>query len=307
VSAPKKIAALLVVVLALIAPATAAADSPFDAALTGGSLKLGTLSPFALGADQIKVSGPLGDDGTVNIPASGITFQPISTNVDVSGFSLQVTIGLSATGPATGKIPLSGGPATLTVPAQASVEALPLLPASQGCTVGPITFAMSGTYDAATKKLSVAQPDVSVPAVGTSCGALGGVVNSQLGLPSTNNAVSLDFAVDALQGALSFGKLSAKLVKNALSVPVTCKGGGACDGVVQLTTKVKGKSVVLAKSTYSVAADKAKTLKLKPSASARKKIDAAGKKGLKSAVEIWPKGAKKAAVTKSLTVKGAGK
>jgi len=308
VSDAKKIVALLVVAGALLAPATAGADATVNATLTAGSLKLGSLSPFALGANQIKISGPVADDGTVNIPASGVTFEPIATNVDVSGFSLNVQIGLSATGPITGKLPIAGGPASLTVPAQASIVAEPLLPASQGCTVGPITFAMTGTYDAAAKKLSLAQPDVSVPAVDASCGALGGIVNSQLGLPSSNNAVSLDFAVDALQaGALSFGKVAAKLVSGALSVPVSCKGGSACAGVVELTTKLKGKSVVLGKANYSVPAGKTSTLKLKPSSSGRKKINAAGKKGLKSALEVWPKGAKKAAATKALTLKGGGK
>jgi hypothetical protein len=297
--------------LALMAPAAAAADTNVNAGLTSGSLKLGTLSPFGLTADQIKLSGPVADDGTVNIPASGVTFAPISTNVAVAGFNLQVSILLNATGPVTGKLPLNGGPASISVPAQATIEALPLIPASQGCTVGPITFDMTGTYDAATKKLSIAQPNVNVPAVGESCGQLGGIVNSQLGLPSANNSVNLDFLVEAAQSAaLTLGKVGGQLKSNALSVPVNCKGPAEADGCLgqlRLTTKVKGKSVSLGKVAYDIATGDKETLKLKPSSSARKKITEAGKKGLKATLEIWPKGAKKAAATKSLTLKGGAK
>jgi hypothetical protein len=44
-------------------------------------------------------------------------------------------------------------------------------------------------------------------------------------------------------------------------------------------------------------------VKLKLSSSALKRINNAGKKGLRTSVEIWPKGAKKASTHKSLTLK----
>jgi hypothetical protein len=80
---------------------------------------------------------------------------------------------------------------------------------------------------------------------------------------------------------------------------------------VQLTTKVKSrrttKVVVLAKKTYSVRAGKNGTVRLRLSSSVLKRIKAAGRKGLKTSVEIWPKGAKKAATHKSLTLKTGGR
>jgi hypothetical protein len=221
----------------------------------------------------------------------------------------------------------------MVIPAQAKVEAYaggtPLLGTTSNCILGPLNFDVSGNYDAGAKTLTVGSDSVAVPSAGDGCGPLGAQVNSLLGLPSSANSISLTFAVSNQAivptpetpsapvapaaippGVLAFGRLSTKIVRNALAVPVKCSGAAGakkCGGEVRLTAKVKSgkktKTVTLGKVAYGVGAGKSKTYKVRLSSTARKYIQKAGKKGLKTSVEIWPGGAKKAAVTKPLVLK----
>jgi uncharacterized repeat protein (TIGR01451 family) len=305
----------------------AAGGTAFDARLLNGSIRLGSIAPVDLAEGTVTLSGASGPGG-ISLPASGVVFRTLTLPVEVGTLKLNAKIILSAIGPATGTLPLGGGPAAINLPVQAKVEAeldngTPLLGSTSQCYLTPITFELSGTYDASTKRLSVTAPAVTVPEAGDGCGALGAQVNGLLGLPSSNNAVSLTFALNSAGstgGAVTpqapvvaaakakFGSISSKLPSNALTAPVRCTGdakASACKGAVQLVTVVKnGKKstrVVLAKATkYSVKPGKTQTLKLKLSSSALKLLAKAGKKGLVVTVEMTPSGAKKASSTKSL-------
>ena len=306
----------------------AVGGTAFDARLVSGSIRLGSIAPLDLADGTVTLSGSSGPGG-IALPASGIAFRALTLPVEVGTLKLNARIILSALGPASGTLPLSGGPAAISLPVQAKVEAeldngTPLLGSTSQCYLTPITFDLNGTYDAATKRLSVSAPAVTVPPAGSGCGALGDQVNALLGLPSSNNAVSLVFGVSSAgsgggggattpqqptikPATAKFGSLSSKLSSNTLSAPVRCTGdtkAAACKGRVQLVTVVKkGKKstrTVLGKASYNVKPGKTQTLRLKLSSSGQKLLKAAGKKGIVVTVELTPSGAKKASSTKSL-------
>ena len=321
-------------VVSVPAPEPPATDSGpagnFQATLASGSIRLGSIAPVDLAAGQATLDGSLAGDGTLTVPASGVQFKPLTLPVEVGTLKLNARIILSATGPATGKVPLAGGPAALSVPIQVKVEAeldngTPLLGSTSQCFIAPLTFDLGGSYDAATQKLTLSAPAVTVPQAGDGCGALGAQVNALLGLPSDNNAVSLVFSLGGAApttptnngggptttptAKAALGTVKATLSKNTLSVPVKCTGAAAakCRGVVSLVTTVKSgkktKTVVLGKVSYSTTGGKTVTTKLKLTSSGLKLLTAAGKKGLRTKLQLVPSGQTKTSSTKTFTLK----
>jgi uncharacterized repeat protein (TIGR01451 family) len=321
-----------------------AGSTAISGKLTAGSITLGTLPALGLTANQLTVSGTISSAGAMVLPKDKIKFSSISVDAGSVVPGATAKIILSAAGDGSGQLPPAGGAASVKVPVIAKVEVYaasgaPLLNlgASSNCTVGPIDFDLSGTYDAGSKLGKFASSTVSVPAAGSGCGAIGGTLSSAIGIPSSTNAVSLDIvfsgsaAVDdppvtpdptpSATAKEATVKLSTKAAtvskKSTVAVQVACSSTQSIDscsaGKVTLKAKVKtkkkGKKTVTVTKTVTVGS--ASYAKLTPgkSATVTVKLNATGKKLAKpgksakvsTVVQSSAKGAK--AVTGTLTVK----
>jgi uncharacterized repeat protein (TIGR01451 family) len=169
---------------------------------TGGTLSLAALGSVDLPENQVKLDGRLySDDGTVVIPTDGVTFAPVTQNIEGvlgEGSVVAVTISISATGNARGTLPNGGGPATFTMPVRADVTAklgdFDVIAAGTECALKPVTFDFTGTYDENAGTVHFEQNNVAFPQI-TGCGTFKGIVDQLLELPRNDIEMALDFKV----------------------------------------------------------------------------------------------------------------
>jgi hypothetical protein len=167
---------------------------------TGGSLSLASLGSVELPDNQLKLDGKLGSDGRWFVPASGVTFAPVTQTInDVlgPGTSVAVIISISATGNGWGTLTNGGGTAKFKLPVRADVQAklgdVSLLPVGTECSLKPITFNLTGTYNEAAQTAHLEQTDVAFPKV-TGCGSFKETIDSLLELPRNDIGLALDLA-----------------------------------------------------------------------------------------------------------------
>lgn len=219
---------------------------PLTLKSTGGTLSLASLGSVDLPDDQVKLEGLLyTDEGGVSIPQSGVTFAPVVQTIeDVlgPGTEVSVVISITATGDGVGSLPNGGGPATLTLPVRADVEAklgtLDLLPPGTECSLRPITFEFSGNYDEAAGTVRLAQPNVAFPQV-TGCDTFKAVIDDLLELPRSDIEMDLQFAVEKGAAVCPDGQVGTppdcsvlpqgtpKLAKPVIKAPKRVKAGKA--------------------------------------------------------------------------------
>jgi hypothetical protein len=204
-------------------------------AITGklreGSLSLAALGSVPLPADQITLSGVRAADGRWLVPKDGVEFLPVVQTIPDAigpGQNVDVEISISATNDGLGTLPSGGGPATFVLPVKADVVAKLnglTLPLGDECSLKPITFDLTGTYDEAGKSVTLSSPNVGFPTV-TGCGTFKAIVDSLLELPRDDIAISLTF--DLEQAAPSAPRLTKPRIKAPKSVkagkPVTIRG-----------------------------------------------------------------------------------
>ena len=294
---------------------------PITANMTAGTITLGALSPepLALPGGQLSIAGTVGDDGTWLVPSSGIILPAIVQDVDVSGIQARVKVIFSATGGAAGTITPGGGPASLAFKAQIKAEAtlpggdgiygtgddLPLLGPTSQCFLTPLDLSFEGTYDRTAGTLSLLASNIYLPKTSPGCGALGGTLDSALGLPlSTGVNMNINLAV---QNGVTVGVVGRSVKASQLSVPVSCgKFGPVCAGVIEVLGKVRShgklKTVVLSSQAYRVAAGKKASVRVRFSSAVRRQIARAGSKGMVVSVRVKAKGARKAAAVRSVRI-----
>ena len=125
------------------------------ATLTGGNLILPGLAdegaPFEGG--QLRLIGELYENGGLEVPASGVEFDPLVIEQTVPGVgALTASIAISATGPGVGTLTPGGGPASFQLPVKAQVTvdtAIPgfSIPPEANCFLEPIQFDLNGNWD----------------------------------------------------------------------------------------------------------------------------------------------------------------
>jgi hypothetical protein len=172
------------------------------ASLTGGELSLASLGAVPLPADQVSLEGVRASDGRWLVPAGGVDFQPVIQNIpDVlgPGTNVEVEISITATGSGRGTLPTGGGPATFRLPVRADVQAklgpISVIPPGTECSLKPITFNLTGSYDETAKTVSLTSPSISFPKI-TGCATFKETIDSLLELPRNDIEMSLDFALE---------------------------------------------------------------------------------------------------------------
>jgi hypothetical protein len=181
--------------------------------LTGGELSLASLGAVPLPADQVSLEGVRAADGRWFVAAEDVSFQPVVQNIpDVlgPGSNVEVTISISATGSGRGTLPAGGGPATFKLPVRADVQAklgpVSVIPPGTECSLKPVTFDLSGTYDETAKTVSLTSPTISFPKV-TGCASFKETIDSLLELPRSDIEMSLDFALTDIAGECPDGQV----------------------------------------------------------------------------------------------------
>ena len=216
---------------------------PVKAESVGGTLSLASLGSVDLPENQLTLNGRLyTDDGTLVVPASGVAFKPVVQELEMSpGVVATITISIVATGDAIGNLPNGGGPTTFVMPVRADVTAIvagnPLLPEGTECSLKPVTFDFTGTYDEATGMANLEQPNVAFPQV-TGCGSFKQLIDEQLELP--RNDIQMEIQVKITKGSESCpdGQVGtppdcaepqgkAKLAKPVIKAPKKVKVGKA--------------------------------------------------------------------------------
>jgi uncharacterized repeat protein (TIGR01451 family) len=173
------------------------------ATLREGNLSLATLGSVPLPAEQIKLTGKRYDNGALVIPASGVEFLPVIQTIEdaIGDQDANVEISISATGDGEGTLPKDGGPASLVLPVRADVKAtlgaLNPVPEGTECALKPVSFDLSGTFDAASKTMTLSSPSVGFPTL-TGCGTFGPLIDGLIGLPRNDIELSTTFGVEEL-------------------------------------------------------------------------------------------------------------
>lgn len=175
---------------------------PVKLTSTGGTLSLASLGSVDLPDDQVLLEGLLyTDQGGFSIPQGGVKFAPVVQTIDDvlgPGSKVSVVISITATGDGIGTLPNGGGPATFTLPVRADVEAklgtVSVLPPGTECSLKPITFEFSGTYDEAAGSVRLSQPNVAFPQV-TGCATFKQIIDDLLELPRSDIEMDLTFSV----------------------------------------------------------------------------------------------------------------
>ena len=292
-----------------------------NATLTSGELSLAALGAVPLPAELATLNGKRASDGRWFVPQDGVSFESVTQTIpDVlgPGTNVDVIISISATGAGRGTLPSGGGAATFVLPVRADVQArlgpISVIPEGTECSLKPVTFNLTGTYDEAAKKVTLASPSVGFPKV-TGCATFKETIDSLLELPRNDIALSMEFdledVVDACpdgqtgtppncvtpESKLTMSQIRApKQVKSGkpitLSTKVSNTGNAAATGVkvcLSSPTKlVKGKAQ-RCKTVSSIAAGRSVTVKFKVnskranrSAKAKFRIQATWKSGGKS-------------------------
>jgi hypothetical protein len=208
--------------------------------LTGGELSLASLGAVPLPADQVSLEGVRASDGRWFVAAAGVQFEPVVQTIpDVlgPGTNVDVTISISATGAGRGTLPTGGGPATFKLPVRADVQAklgtINVIPPGTECSLRPITFDLTGTYDEAAKTVSLTSPTISFPKV-TGCATFKETIDSLLELPRSDIEMSLDFALSDVASQCPDGQVGsppncvpaqAVLAQPRVKAPKTIKSG----------------------------------------------------------------------------------
>lgn len=168
---------------------------------TGGTLSLASLGSVELPDDQVELVGKIGDDGRWFVPAEGVNFAPVVQTIEDAigpGTVVEVTISISATGNGWGVLTNGGGVAKFKLPVRADVVAklggAPLFPEGTECSLKPITFDLSGTWDAGANTAQLAQNNVAFPKL-TGCGTFKTAIDTLLELPRSDIEMALDFAL----------------------------------------------------------------------------------------------------------------
>lgn len=182
------------------------------AKLTGGELGLAALGSVELPAEQITLTGAIGDDGSWQVPQSGVVFQPVEQEVEAPGIGVvRVKIAIGATGPGIGTLTNGGGSASFSLPVQAKLEAYvgpaALIGPEADCYLRPIQFTLSGTWDASAMTATVGSSSVAFPTVSAGCGFLGETVNGLLELPRSDISMSLNLALERIAQACPEGQV----------------------------------------------------------------------------------------------------
>ena len=194
--------------------------------LTGGSLSLAALGSVPLEPNLIKLAGRrYTDTGALLIPKEDVSFQTIVQSIpDVlgPGTVVQVEISITATGDGLGSLPAGGGPATLTLPVRADVQAklgpVSVIPPGTECALNPVTFDLNGTYDEGAKTVSLASSSVAFPQV-TGCGSFQQTIDTLLELPRNDISIAMDFALEDVADG------EPKLAKPVVRAPKSVKSG----------------------------------------------------------------------------------
>jgi hypothetical protein len=170
-----------------------------NATLTGGELSLATLGSVPLPAGLATLNGRRASDGRWYVPREGVAFESVTQTIpDVlgPGSNVDVIISISATGAGRGTLPTAGGPATFVLPVRADVQAklgpVSVIPPGTECSLKPLSFNLSGTYDPVAKTVSLSSPAVAFPKV-TGCASFKETIDTLLELPRDDIALSMDF------------------------------------------------------------------------------------------------------------------
>jgi hypothetical protein len=156
----------------------------------GSSIKVGTVvNPVGGIANPSTISGTVDANGNLSFPVSGVQIAP--TQMTVNGLSLTTKIsamrdGIGTIDPLTGELHLSFA-------LKVAISGVPFAPncfIPQTNVVLSTTNAGGAAYDPATGKATVADGAFSVPAA-QGCGFLTGLVNAQLGLPSSSGNLAV--------------------------------------------------------------------------------------------------------------------
>jgi len=170
-----------------------------NATLTSGELSLATLGSVPLPAGLATLNGKRATDGRWYVPTEGVAFQPVIQTIPDAlgpGTNVEVEISISATGAGRGTLPSAGGPATFVLPVRADVQArlgpIAVIPPGTECSLKPLTFNLTGTYDPVAKTVSLSSPAVAFPKV-TGCASFKETIDGLLELPRNDIALSMNF------------------------------------------------------------------------------------------------------------------
>jgi LPXTG-motif cell wall-anchored protein len=176
------------------AGAVSAASVPVTFTVESGELSISGLAlPFPGGSS---FSGTWDDEtgalaGTLDIPDFEL---PASETVPIA-----IGVSIAQVGNATGNIAPGTGAGTLTVSLDVVLSAAPLIP--DGCGIRGITIELSTSavggspLNFSTGALGLGGAEFNVPAA-SGCGALEGVVNDALGLPTSETSITLSLQQD---------------------------------------------------------------------------------------------------------------
>jgi uncharacterized repeat protein (TIGR01451 family) len=271
--------------------------TPIVATMSSGEIRIPGLGAggLPLPAGQLSLTGDVGEDGSISIPATGIKFPVIEQAIDAAGISANAKIIITASAGGAGTLTPGGGDADFAFPAKIKLEAalaggLVLLGPSSACYLQPINFNMHGHYDHDAGTITLSQEGITLPKTSPGCGGIGGTIDGALNLPRADVGISVDFNI---AGGVKVGLAKPQGGSSAVTVPVTCKGIAAgCGGKVEVVGTVGKKSVVFGRSVYRLRSGKGATVKVPLSRDARKRIARAGRKGMHVTVRVTADGSK---------------
>ncbi len=269
--------------------------TPIVATMSSGEIRIPGLGEggLPLPAGQLSLTGDVGEDGSIAIPATGIKFPVIEQAIDAAGISANAKIIITSSAGGAGRLTPGGGDADFAFPAKIKLEAalaggLVLLGPSSACYLQPINFNLRGHYDHDAGTISLSQEGITLPKTSPGCGGIGGTIDGALGLPRSDVGISVNFNIG---GGVKVGIAKPQSGASAVTVPVACKGISAgCGGKVEVVGTVGKKSVVFGRSIYRLRSGKGATVKVPLSRDARTRISKAGRKGMRVTVRVLADG-----------------
>jgi hypothetical protein len=210
------------------------------ATLTGGELSLASLGAVELPADQVTLDGVRATDGRWFVAPEGVVFEPVVQTIPDAlgpGTNVEVTISITALGAGRGTLPSGGGAATFKLPVRADVQAklgaISVIPPGTECSLRPVVFDLTGTYDATAKTVSLTSPSISFPKV-TGCASFKQTIDALLELPRSDIEMTLDFALEDIASECPAGQVgtppncvpaAAALAEPTVKAPKKVKSG----------------------------------------------------------------------------------
>ena len=282
--------------------------TPIVATMSSGEIRIPGLGEggLPLPAGQLSLTGDVGEDGSISIPATGIKFPVIEQAIDAAGISANAKIIITASAGGAGTLTPGGGDADFAFPAKIKLEAalaggLVLLGPSSACYLQPINFSLHGHYDHDAGTINLSQEGITLPKTSPGCGGIGGTIDGALSLPRRDVGITVNFNI---AGGVKVGVAKPQSGSSAVTVPVTCHGISAgCGGKVEVIGTVGKKTVVFGRSIYRLRSGKGATVKVPLSKDARNRVAKAGRKGMRVTVRVTADGSKTVQSQRSLVLR----